>query len=45
MTQNKNENIYLDSNNLYGYVMSQFLSTNGFKWIHPKEFNSNIQQQ
>ena len=33
--------IYLDGNNLYGYTMSKFLSTSGFKWINPKEFNSN----
>ena len=24
--------IYLDANNLYGYVMSQFLPTSGFKY-------------
>ena len=31
--------IYLDANNLYGYAMSKFLPTNGFKWIDPKEFD------
>ena len=31
--------IYLDANNLYGYAMSKFLPTTGFKWIDPKEFN------
>ena len=25
--------IYLDANNLYGWVMSQKLSVNGFKWV------------
>ena len=25
MTQNKNQNIYLDANDLYGYAMSKFL--------------------
>ena len=28
-------------NNLYGYAMSQFLSTSAFKWIDPKEFDLN----
>ena len=27
--------------NLYGYVMSKFLPTNGFKWIEPKEIDLN----
>ena len=42
VTQNKNK-IYqiLDANNLYGYEMSKFLLTNGFKWIDPKEFDWN----
>ena len=30
--------IYLDANNLYGYAMSKFLPTSGFKWIDPKKF-------
>ena len=33
--------IYLDANNLYGYAMSRFLVTSGFKWIEPKEFDLN----
>ena len=32
---------YLDMNNLYGYAMSKFLPTGGFKWIDPKEFDLN----
>ena len=30
---------YLDVNNLYGYVISKFLPTSGFKWIDPKKFD------
>ena len=33
--------VYLDANNLHGYVMSKFLPTSGFKWIDPKEFDLN----
>ena len=33
--------IYLDANNLYGYAISKFLPTHGFKWINPKEFDLN----
>ena len=33
--------MYLDANNSYGYKMSKFLSTNGFKWIDSKEFDLN----
>ena len=31
--------IYLDTNDLYGYVMSKFLPRSSFKWIDPKEFD------
>ena len=30
--------IYLCVNNSYGYAMSKFLSTSGFKWMDPKKF-------
>ena len=33
--------IYLDTNNLYGYAMSNFLTASGFKWIDPKELDFN----
>ena len=33
--------IYLDANNLYGYAMSKFRSTNCFKWLNPKTFDLN----
>ena len=33
--------IYLDANNVYGYAMSKFLPTSGFKWIDPKQFDLN----
>ena len=32
---------YSDANYLYGYAMSKFLPTNGFKWIDPKGFDLN----
>ena len=28
-------------NNLYGYAVSKFLLTSGFKWIDPKQFDLN----
>ena len=37
--QESKHTIYLDANNLYGYTMSRFLPTDGFKWIDPKEFD------
>ena len=33
--------MYLNANNLYGYVMSKFLPKKGFKWINSKNFDSN----
>ena len=33
--------IYFDVNILYGYAMYKFLPTDKFKWIDPKEFDSN----
>ena len=32
---------YLDVNNSYGYAISKFLPTSGFKWIDTEEFNLN----
>ena len=32
---------YLDANNLYGYAISRFLPTSGFKWIDHKELDLN----
>ena len=34
-------NIYLDTYNLYGYVMYKFLPTSVSKWTDPKEFDLN----
>ena len=31
--------MYLDDNNLYGYAMSQFVPTGGFKWLTEKQIN------
>ena len=31
--------MYLDANNLYGYAMSQYLSTGGFKWLTEKQID------
>ena len=33
--------IYLDGNSLYGYVISEYLSKEGIRWIDPKEFDMN----
>ena len=43
MIQNNNQNIfiYLDANNLYGYPVSKFLLTDGFKSIVPNGFSLN----
>ena len=37
MTQNKNQN--LDTNNFYGYAISKFLPTGGFKRVDSKDFD------
>ena len=39
--QESKHTIWLEANNLYGYAMSNFLSTSGFKCIDPKEFDLN----
>ena len=39
--QESRHTLWLDANNLYGYAMSSFLSTSGFKCIDPKEFDLN----
>ena len=44
ITSNNQESkyiIYLDANNLYGYVISIFFPASGFKLIDPKEFDLN----
>ena len=33
--------IYLVTNHFYGYAMSKFFQTGGFKWIGPSKFDSN----
>ena len=33
--------LYLDTDNLNGYAMSKFLLSGEFKWIDPKNFDSN----
>ena len=33
--------IYFDAINLYGYEISKFLPTSGFKWNEPKKFDLN----
>ena len=33
--------LFFEINNLYIHAMFKFLRTGGFKWIDPKEFDSN----
>ena len=33
--------IYLEANSLYCYAMSRFVPASQFKWIDPKNFDSN----
>ena len=37
----ESELIHLDANKLYGYTISKFLPTSGFRWIDPIEFDLN----
>ena len=32
--------MYLDANNLYGWAMSQYLPTGGFRWMTEKQINN-----
>ena len=32
--------MYLDANNLYGWAMSQYLPTGGFRWMNEKQINN-----
>ena len=32
--------MYLDANNLYGWAMSQYFPTDGFKWLSPKQIEN-----
>ena len=33
--------MYLDANNLYGWAMSQSLTTDGFQWMEPSDVDLN----
>ena len=37
----ESKHIYLDLSNVYGYAMSKFLPTSGFKWKDLKDFDLN----
>ena len=39
MAPSKYINMYLDANNLYGWAMSQYLPTGGFRWMKEKQIN------
>ena len=34
--------MYLDANNLYGWAMSQYLPTGGFRWMTEKKYKKLI---
>ena len=34
------KHISLDTNNLYGYALSEFFPTSEFKWINPRNYDS-----
>ena len=38
--QNSKHIIYLDANNSYGYTISTFVPTSGFKWISHEEISA-----
>ena len=33
--------MYLDTNNFYDYAISKFIPRCGFRWVDPKNFDSN----
>ena len=35
-SKQESKHVCLDANNLYGYAMSKFIPTSGFKWIDSK---------
>ena len=42
MNQNKNQKIlFAKTQIIYGFAMSKFFLTSGFKWVDPKEFYLN----
>ena len=41
LKQESEDIMNLDGNNLYGFAMSNFFPTSGFKWIYLKEFDLN----
>jgi hypothetical protein len=37
--------LYLDANNLYGWVITQYLPTGNFHWMKDKEELANLQKR